>query len=65
MRQSLFFVVTLDLEASLGSTQIAQSQGVPSQLRVEATGMYLVGHYAIRLDDLVSVLMSALVAGTC
>jgi len=27
--------------------------------------MYLVGHYAIRLDDLVSVLMSALVAGTC
>ena len=35
------FVVTLDPETSLGSTQIAQSHGIPSQLRVEVTGMYL------------------------
>jgi len=36
-----FFVVALDPETSLSSTQIAQSQGIPSQLRVEVTGMYL------------------------
>jgi hypothetical protein len=40
VRRSLFFEVTLDLETSLGSTQIAQSQDIPSQIRVEVTGMY-------------------------
>ena len=32
---------TLDPETSLGSTQIAQSQDIPSQIRAEVTGMYL------------------------
>jgi hypothetical protein len=40
VRESLFFEVTLDPETSLLSTQIAPSQGIPSQIRVEVTGMY-------------------------
>ena len=44
---SYLFVVTLDPETPLGSTQITQSQGVPSHLRVEVTGMYLNPDYLI------------------